>query len=588
MIFDAKDTLPSDSNPTTPHRDLRFHFSALDGIFDVVAFQGLERVSAPFEVRLELSSFDPSIPIEALVDTEAYVEIQANCYEPKYIHGVITEVARGDAGNHRTFYTLTLRPALARLSHVTDSKIWQFQTVQDVIKSVLLTHDIHHFEWRIFHEHPKRDYITQFAETTLAFIERLLSEEGISYHFEHAKGHHLLVFTDNSFTSPYMHPFATLEYNATSGGYDQRFFIDRFHQYQRLTTTGFALSDYTHKNPRLRMDAAFGHMQSNERLNSPAYPMYDYPGGYSDAVDARTWYSQCRLEAVQVDSDTGRGRSNCYYFTPGNLVQISHHPSEAANVPHFVTQISYEATQTAALEEEAGHDATDYSVEFMTIPASKPFRPRLHSKPTCDGPMIATVTGPEGEEIYTDEMGRCKVHFQWDRHNAPDENASCWLRVAQGWAGAGWGHMAIPRIGQEVLVSFIDGDIDRPIVTGSVYNADHLPPYPLPEHKTKMVIRSDTHKGKGYNELSFEDTPGSEQIYLRAEKSIVQMYGSENLSIHTNGDLGDGIADAVEAQAMLTGFQFFFGNLIPGSMQTTGLLTAQLLRVQSELSKRRR
>ncbi|MBC3618521.1 type VI secretion system tip protein VgrG, partial [Vibrio metschnikovii] len=182
--------------------------------------------------------------------------------------------------------------------------------------------------------------------------------------------------------------------------------------------------------------------------------------------------------------------------------------------------VQHEGHQPQVLEEEGGSGATTYSNQFTLIPAEVNWRATPQTKPQVDGPCIAMVVGPENEEIFCDEHGRVKLHFPWDRYSNGDEHSSCWVRVSQGWAGSQYGMMAIPRVGHEVIVSFLNGDPDQPIVTGRTYHATNQPPYPLPEHKTKTVLRSESHQGEGFNELSFEDQAGQEKIYLHAQKDV--------------------------------------------------------------------
>ncbi|MET2901722.1 type VI secretion system tip protein TssI/VgrG, partial [Vibrio rotiferianus] len=212
------------------------------------------------------------------------------------------------------------------------------------------------------------------------------------------------------------------------------------------------------------------------------------------------------------------GKSNHHALQAGVKFDLSENLEASANRDWIVVAVTHQGTQPQALEEDGGHGATTYSNQFTVIPANKTWRAKPQPKPQVDGPMIAKVVGPAGEEIYCDEHGRVKVHFPWDRESEQNEHSSCWVRVSQGWAGAQYGFMAVPRIGHEVIVSFLHGDPDQPIITGRTYHATNTPPYPLPANKTRTVIRTETHQGDGFNEIRFEDQAGQEEIFIHAQK----------------------------------------------------------------------
>ncbi|MFP1895572.1 type VI secretion system tip protein TssI/VgrG, partial [Lonsdalea quercina] len=246
---------------------------------------------------------------------------------------------------------------------------------------------------------------------------------------------------------------------------------------------------------------------------------YDYPGRFKKDPSGKA-FSGHRLDALRADAVTGQGASNCAALMPGSAFTLTEHPNLTLNIGWQVVTVSHTGTQPQALEEEGGGEPTTLTNTFGVVKASTTWRAKMPHRPMVDGPQIATVVGPAGEEIYCDEYGRVKLQFPWDRYGASDDQSSCWVRVSQGWAGGQYGMMAIPRIGHEVVVSFLEGDPDQPIVTGRTYHATHPAPYPLPTHKTRTVIRSDTHKGKGFNELSFEDEADKQEIFIHAQKNM--------------------------------------------------------------------
>jgi type VI secretion system secreted protein VgrG len=249
------------------------------------------------------------------------------------------------------------------------------------------------------------------------------------------------------------------------------------------------------------------------------YQHYDYPGRYKADASGQP-FTQARLDALRNDASLAKGESNRPDFTPGAKVELQDHDSQSLNREWLLTAITHTGKQPQALEEEGGSEPTSYHNDFTAIPADKTWRPLCEHKPMMDGPQMAIVTGPEGEEIHCDQYGRVKVRFPWDRYSKNDEHSSAWLRVAQGWAGGQYGFMALPRIGNEVIVSFLDGDPDQPIITGRTYHATNTPPYALPEHKTRTTLKTKTHKGEGSNELRFEDEADQEQIYVHAQKDL--------------------------------------------------------------------
>ncbi|WP_052245339.1 type VI secretion system tip protein VgrG [Halocynthiibacter namhaensis] len=497
-------------------QDIAFGFTASTGSFVVVGFSANEAVNAPFEIHVELASEDADIDLHALMDTQACLGIYHKYDVPRFLNGIITEASRGDSGIRRTFYTVTLRPALQRLAHTSDSRIWQSKTVPDIIKQVLEEHEITNVDWRLAGEHASREYCTQYRETALEFTERLLGEEGIFYFFEHTASAHTMIISDAPLSTPVLAAAPMITYNAKSGGQLKGSAISSFSQHERLRSTNYEMNDYTFKNPAARMNEARAKQEDNGL--SADYKLYDYPGRYKNPSAVGGNFTQHRMESVRVDATTGHGVTNNIHLCAGFHFSICDHDDARVNASHFLLGVSHSGSQSAALQEDAGSAPTTYSASFTTMPARLPYRPPLVRKPLVDGPQIATVTGPEGEEIYCDEHGRVKVFFPWDRYGEKNEHSSCWVRVSQNWAGGTWGSIAIPRIGHEIIVDYLEGDPDQPIVTGRTYHAANISPYPLPEHKTKMVIRSDSHKGMGFNELSFEDEAGQENIALHAQK----------------------------------------------------------------------
>ena len=323
-------------------------------------------------------------------------------------------------------------------------------------------------------------------------------------------------------------------YKSAGGGIDPDMpaFIQRFEYQENLRAGNLAQRDYWFKKPLYFWDkeAAVntGPLQGKSGSSGQDLNLYDgYSRGHHEADDkTAARYATYRLEAHRSDGAIGKGRSTVAPLCPGFAFAMDGFAQDKLNQNYLITQIIHEGHQPQALDQDAPEAATDYHNRFEAIPEGIEWRADhyWHSaaprKPRVDGPQLARVVGPSGEEIFCDDYGRVKLQFPWDRHGKGDENSSCWVRVSQLWAGTKYGGMAIPRIGQEVIVEFLDGDIDQPIITGRTYNAHNLPPYELPVNKTRTTIKSDTHKGSGYNELRFEDEAGREEVYLHSQRDL--------------------------------------------------------------------
>ncbi len=500
-------------------QDLAFTLSCsavADDALRVHSFTALEAISAPYEVHLDLASMDPQIDLHGLIDTPASLNILHKYDAPRHLAGVIVAAERRGQGAHRTFYRLVLMPSLHRLRFGSDCRIFQQKSVPDIIKALLSEHRIGDVKWSLKEQHVAREYCVQYRETHLDFIDRLAAEEGIFYYFQHGEnGHHTLIFTDFNEGCDVLEHAPEITYNAMPGGATKSSFVRHFTIRERLRSTSYMQRDYTFKNPRY--DQQHRHHRQEDNGSRSDYAMYDYPGRYKRDVAGKP-FTKYRMERSRVDATTGQGTTNNIHFCAGHRFDLKKHDVEACNRRYLIRRVNHSGTQPQVLEEEAGDGATTYHASFTVMPSTLSYRSPLRVKPVVDGPQMAHVVGPKGEEIYTDEWGRVKVTFPWDRYSGKNEHSSCWIRVAQNWGGTMWGHMAIPRIGHEVIVDFLEGDPDQPIITGRTYHAQNKPPYKLPDHKTKMVIRSDSHKSSGYNEISFEDEGGQENIFVHAQK----------------------------------------------------------------------
>jgi len=398
-----------------------------------------------------------------------------------------------------------------------NSRIFQTQTTDTIVRTLLEERGIVGSVFDLKRTPQEREYCVQHRESDLAFIERLAAEEGWHYRYQHGgvEGDEQpgLIIADHHGDAPRLE---AVEYNGKAGGSTKQPAVFHFRHEERVRAASVAMQDYTFKNPAYalmheRSAAGASHRQD--------YQHFDYPGRFKADASGQP-FTEARLDALRNDVSLASGESNRPDFTCGAKVELTNHDSNKLNREWLLTAITHVGEQPQALAEEGGSKPTTYHNLFSAVPATKTWRPLCDHRPLMDGPQIAIVTGPEGEEIHCDEYGRVKVRFPWDRYSENNEHSSAWLRVTQGWAGGQYGFMALPRIGHEVIVSFLDGDPDQPIITGTTHHATNTPPYSLPEHKTRTTLKTQTHKGEGSNELRFEDEAAKEQIYIHAQKDL--------------------------------------------------------------------
>jgi len=485
----------------------------------VVQFQGSEAHSTLYEYTIQLVSHntEPRIRVaDVLAQPAALTVWDAKGEVARYIHGAVISCTQGEESQRWVYYTLTLRPEVWRLSLRQDCRIFQKQTVPDIIKAVLEGAGIPADRYRIalYRGYEPRNYCVQYQESDLDFIQRLMREEGIFYFFEHSESQHIMVLSDAYQIHVDLQAPADIRYLRPAGLVPEADSVYPFTHTALIQSGQVTLRDFNFEKPALNLQTHKEHAIDQD------LEVYDYPGRYPDP-EPGSRYANVRLEALQVRRNLTSGSTDCRRFMAGFRFTLNQHPHPEMNQCYVLTSVGISAKQPQVLGEEAGDEGTHFQVDFQCIPAELPFRAADDAskpKPVITGVQTAIVVGPPGEEIYVDEHGRVKVQFHWDRIGQNNEHSSCWIRVSQGWAGVGWGAVALPRIGQEVIVDFVNGDPDRPIITGRVYHATNVAPYPLPANKTRMSIQSKTHKGEGYNELRFEDENGIEQIFVHGQK----------------------------------------------------------------------
>ncbi|WP_312396662.1 type VI secretion system Vgr family protein [Stutzerimonas kunmingensis] len=542
------------------------HFTlSLEGIehdFKVLEFQGREAISQPYRFDLQLVSERPDLDLESLLHRPAFLSFAP---DGSGIHGLVHQAAQGESGQRLTRYRLTLVPQLTYLAHRTNQRIFQHLSVPQIVAQVLEEHGIQADAYRFQLGpviNPKREYCVQYDETDLHFIQRLCEEEGIHYHFQHSAAGHALVFGDDQTVFPRL---AATAYQQDSGLVADQPVIKRFGLRLETRTSRVTRRDYDFEKPRLTMEAAF-HSDFQPDLED-----YDYPGRFTERARGKH-LSQRALERHRHDYELAEGESDQPRLVSGHFLPLGEHPRSDWNQLWLLTEVLHEGKQPQVLEESitnvpAHHGLAPsplwgegrrggalasldfhqgYRNHFTATPWDIPFRPALrHPKPKVLGSQTAVVTGPAGEEIHCDEYGRVRVQFHWDREGQADDKTSCWLRVSSSWAGDRYGGIAIPRVGMEVLVTFLEGDPDQPLVTGCLYHKEHQVPYDLPANKTRTVFKTlSSPGGGGYNELRIEDRKGAEQIYIHAQRDW-----DENIEHDQKIRVGHERHDTVEANS---------------------------------------
>ncbi|WP_174870949.1 type VI secretion system Vgr family protein [Pectobacterium polaris] len=482
--------------------------------FAVVDFQLSEALNQPFALSLNLASALPDIDFSAVLDQPCELLVWYEGELQRRVSGIISAFAQGDTGFRRTRYQAEVRPALWRLGLRTNARIFQAQKPEAIIGTLLEESGITDYAFALRHDHAPREYCVQYRESDLAFVTRLAAEEGLYFFHEFEAGKHRVVFADDAGA---LAKGPELFFNLATQGLSEGEYVRRFRYAEAVSTAEVALKDYSFKTPAYgllhsKMSGELAHQRES-------YQRYDYPGRFKQDPSGKA-FTGYRLDALRANAMTGSGESNAAMLMPGSSFTLTEHPNPTLNSGWQLVAITHSGQQPQALEEESGGEPTTYSNSFEVISAKSTWRADLLYKPMVDGPQIATVVGPAGEEIYCDEYGRIKLQFPWDRYGSSNDQSSCWVRVSQGWAGGQYGLIAIPRIGHEVIVSFLEGDPDQPIVTGRTFHATNPSPYELPLHKTRMTIKSKTHKGGGFNELRFEDQAGQEEVFIHAQKDM--------------------------------------------------------------------
>lgn len=501
----------------------------------VRSVEGDEAVSGLFHYRLELASENPSLAFADILAKPVTLHVPQSSGDTHYLNGIVTRFVQSGQDQRFAFYSAEIRPWLYLLTMSAGCAIYQNMSAPDIIKQVFQDLGFSDFTDKLTGTYTARDYCVQFRETAFAFISRLMEQEGIFYFFAHDSSSHKMVLADDASAWLSAAGLASANYTQDQSAWTSDLVVTECLLEQNVTPGQFKTDDYNFETPSTDLLASADGTDTSRSI-------YDYPGLYAAQSDGETIASM-RLTALEMDAQRVTGTSLCRAFYAGCKFTLAGHYRSDANADYVISRLTIHADQSG------------YRNSFEGFPASATYRPALQTPtPVVAGMQPAVVVGKSGEEIWTDQYGRVKVQFFWDQKGQNDEKSSCWIRVAQPWAGKQWGGMFIPRIGQEVLVAYLDGNPDRPVIAGSVYNDAQTVPYALPDQSTKSTIKTSSSKGgSGFNEIRFEDKAGSEELFLQAQKdmtlSVLNNYSATvtgNYTLKVNGDI------SVEASGAVT------------------------------------
>jgi len=528
--------------------------------FVMAEFTGTEGISQLFEYRLEfLAPNDTEVPFDQLLGKTVTVNLLRNEKSRRYFSGICNRVSQGARDQTFTTYYMEVVPQFWFLSKSFQSRIFQQKSVPEILREVLQGLNL---KFELDGNFEPRDYCVQYRESDFNFASRLMEEEGICYFFKHAANGHTMVISNSPKSFPELPSPASMWLGRSEELANGEQFVLTWEKTQELRSGQYTLWDHCFELPHKHLEAeqkiidsvSAGQVQHKLKIgNNEKLEIYDYPGQYAQRFDGvnpgggdRTSDIQkifqdnrrtveIRMQEEAMGSLLIEGESTCRDFVSGHMVVLENHFN--ANGRYLVTGVRHQIRQSENYRSSDGGVESAYENTFSCIPADLTYRPvRKTVKPVVQGTQTAVVVGPAGEDIFTDKYARVKIQFHWDRKGRNDGDSSCWVRVGTPWAGNNWGMIHIPRIGQEVIVDFQEGDPDQPIIIGSVYNAEMMPPYDLPANKSQSGVKSRSTKAGNagnFNELRFEDKKGSEDIYFHAEKDFHRVVeNDDDLKVH--------------------------------------------------------
>jgi type VI secretion system secreted protein VgrG len=520
---------------------------------DVLLFHRMtatEELGRLFRFELNLLSEEPDITFDDILGQAITVRLTLPGDKQRFFNGHVSRFSQEGTLDEYYVYTMTVHPWLWFLTRTADCRIFQEKSVPDIIKEVFRDHGFTDYEEALSGNYRTWEYCVQYRETDFNFVSRLMEQEGIYYYFKHEKDKHVMVLADSvSSHEPYP-DYEKMPFFPP----DEKLRRERDHIYswnvtQEIQPGVYALEEYDFTRPKADMLVK----STIKRQHShAALEIFDYPGEYPDTGDGEG-YARARIEELQAQYEQAQAVGNARGLAVGSLFELTDYPREDQNREYLIVSATHQMVSEAYASGSSTGSGADYTCTFTALHSKQPYRPaRITPKPVVQGPQTAKVVGPSGDEIHTEKYGRVKVSFHWDRYSKSDETSSCWVRVAQLWAGKQWGGIHIPRIGQEVIVEFLEGDPDHPIITGRVYNNDNMPPYELPANATQSGIKSRSSKGgsaENFNEFRFEDKKGEELVYLHAEKDygiVVENDRAESIGRDRSLEVGRDKSETVQ------------------------------------------
>ncbi|HTH97171.1 MAG TPA: type VI secretion system tip protein VgrG [Stellaceae bacterium] len=481
------------------------------------AFGGTEGVSTLFAFHATARALDDNLDPKSLVRQNVNVHLRLQDGSYRIFNAIVASLAGGHAASRgQRHYELQLVPWLWQLTRTSDCRIFQNKSTTDILTTIFTELGYNDYDFSLAGSIKPREYCVQYRETDFNFISRLLEEDGLYYYFRHEAGKHTLVVCSQ--TSAYQAgdepqiPF--------SAGSAQTNHITEWHRHHAYQASSWSLTDYNFQTSTLNLKQTVPTVSTYQQ--DPQHEHFDYPGLHGDTGDGER-RAKLAMQAEEVEREMISAASDCRSLGPCSRFQLVNHPVASENGSYVVLSVTHQAADMSY--ESAGASHTGYSNKLTCLPAATPFVPRRQTaRPAVSGLQTAKVVGPAGQEIYSDEYGRVKVQFHWDRRGQSNENSSCWVRVTQSWAGRGFGSQTIPRVGMEVVVAFLEGNPDQPIILGSAPNSETTVPLGLPGQQTQTMFRTASSPGgSGFNLFALEDKAGSEEVAFHSQKDMSMM-----------------------------------------------------------------
>ncbi|WP_412024534.1 type VI secretion system tip protein TssI/VgrG [Burkholderia cepacia] len=509
----------------SPHGDdLKFH-----------TLDGGDELGRLFEFRIEALADSHSLSLKDMLGKPVTVRIEQQDQSTRYLNGIVARASLAGRRAERYYgYELVVRPWLWLATRRSDCRIFQNKTVPEIVQEVLSTYGFP-IENHLVESYVPREFCVQYNETDAAFVSRLMEFEGIYYWFRHAEDTHTLMLSDAMSSHTALPGYETIPYIArdrTAIADEEH--IDGWLPAQEVSVGKHQTTDYDYTKPRADLSSQKVDPRGHDH---DSFASFEWPGGYRDDAPG-AHYSRVRLEEQQAEHERANADTDVRGAAPGYLFTLAHCPRADQNREYLIVRCQYRFQENAYASDQ-GAEAVVHQTMMLVQPSSLPFRsPRETPRPRTNGPQTATVVGPPGEEIWTDQYGRVKLQFRWDRYGQSNQDSSCWVRVSSPWAGGGFGGVQIPRVGDEVVVDFLNGDPDEPIVTGRVYNGEKMPPWGLPGSATQSGMLSRSSPGgttEHANAFRFEDKKGAEQLWMHAERNFdAETEADHSLSVGNN------------------------------------------------------